>query len=397
MLMKSIAFLKFSIPENCYYTLQFQMAFERLGLKTTVYELSEGRQRDVLTALFNDRPDCLFGVAIAGKDPILLTDGFRTDDQIMKELPLLCDHLQVPYISYQLDPPVNFKHYCHSDYLVYGHFDRLICKTLRDSVLKKVTCIPYAVDYHLLDLPPLDKKYPIVFMGSFYDIELVEKLWKQRYSKKLIQQMLDIVQHLQNDPYLHLMQAMNDLWDLEEKNAAEVYCQIELYLRSIERWELVKAFSDYPLHIFGGPIAIGNHHGRSWKKALKGTNVIVHDVVKYLPSLEIMRQTHVLLNSCPVFIGGTHDRVMNGLACRAMVVTNCNEHTQELFGHNKGVGYFRMHQWDTIRHHVDYWLKHPEVCNDQIKSAHSILKQNHTWDHRAQSLLQEMSCHLSRS
>ena len=69
-----------------------------------------------------------------------------------------------------------------------------------------------------------------------------------------------------------------------------------------------------------------------WKKYFeKQSNIIVHDAVPYAESLEIMKQSKIVLNSSIKNKFGAHERIFAGLASGALVLTNENIYLKEYF------------------------------------------------------------------
>ena len=175
---------------------------------------------------------------------------------------------------------------------------------------------------------------------------------------------------------------------LDPKHVPQIYCHIENYLRGRERVEMVRSLRGLSVHLFGGQVDVDNIViTKGWKEYLSDCPwVTLHPTVSYEESLRIMSRSKVLLNSSPQFRGGAHDRVVNGMACGAVVCTNDNPFMRRHFDGGREVCLFQYGRWRDLKEEIQSMLAQ-EGRRKEIASGREKVLAAHTWDHRVRDLV----------
>jgi spore maturation protein CgeB len=160
--------------------------------------------------------------------------------------------------------------------------------------------------------------------------------------------------------------------------------QLEDYINGRDRMELIKSIKDAEVHIFGSG-------SEGWKHALKKSkNVTVHDLVPYDEALNMMRQSKIVLNSVPSIKAGAHERIFAGIASGAAVLTNDNLYMHENFKHGEDILFYQNGHWDEVNQSVNEYLNDENKRLKLVKKGQEVVRNGHTWDHRAATLVSEL-------
>jgi len=170
-------------------------------------------------------------------------------------------------------------------------------------------------------------------------------------------------------------------------NYIEVLDQLERYISGRGRIELVKAIKDTKVDVFGAPSATA-----SWKTVLgkECDNVEIHDAVPYEEALDVMKQSKIVLNSSPKMKNGVHERILAGLACGALVITDENDYLGEHFTDGEDIAFYRHGKWDKLNESIQSYLSDEDKRKGVVEKGGENVMQNHTWDNRAEALLKEL-------
>lgn len=323
--------IDFLVADNLYAsTLHFAKAFaaalERKGVQTRLHWIGEGHFFHALEVLYQDPPDltCSFSDIHFFGTPI-------------------GDLWQIPHLSLLIDPAIYSLHQLKGDYSWVSCVDEGDVEWIRSLDFDKVFYLPHGGDRALLTHPSQDRPYDVVFFGSCWEYETDDQIELEAASKVLSPRNLSIVEAL-----LEI--------GVKEEDLARHHFAVDLYTRFHDRVNLLRSLKNHQIHIWGkGP----------WKKYVP--DACVHPPISFEETLGIMKEAKVVVNSSPRFKRGLHERIVYGSLCGAAVLSG------------QGGGYtYHYGEWEEIP--FDDWKKVAFMQQEKVLHAH-------TWDHRAQSLL----------
>lgn len=368
-----------------HFTIKLGEALARVGVNCRLLKAEKHNPKPFLEALYNDPPDCT-----------LSFNGLLPDEQGH----FFCDFIKIPHVAYLIDSPTQFLVLASSPYTIITNPDRFSCEFFKGLKCENVLFMPHAIERELA--PPIDnssRQYGVTMLSSCIDYEAIASLWPSKYPKAVRDAIYEAIEIAWSDQKTSCIQAFVQTMDrhmAESRitpgifNYPEIIDQIEIYAKGKERVELIRAIKDARVHIFGSPLEL-------WKKYLgKQPNVTFHESVNFELAMEVMRQSKIVLNSCVWLKDGTHERILAGLACGALVLTNENIYMREHFKDGQSIAFYQMGKWDKVNQQINEYLAHPEKIKKVANNGRDIVMLHHTWDERAKTLLKELPQALNR-
>lgn len=359
-------------------------ALERLDVETSLIDIdeTEGFQQHHLDKILTFRPSltCSFHSMIP------VEGGYY-----------LCDFLKLPHLSLLVDPSIYSLDIAKSPYAIASCVDRNDVEMFKRKGFDRSFLLPHAVEREFAESPAVEKKYPIVFIGSCYDPEGHRSLWKERYSNDIVKVLEHAAEQALNNSEKTFVETLVEAWDQSGLNPADKdfteYCHlVDGYVRAKDRLDLIKAVKTSEVHIFGDVGWQANGiDSRGWAQ-LTGEldHIYWHPPVCYEEALQILRQSQVCLNSMPFFRDGTHERVFNGLAARSLVITGQSRYLQERLSEDEGVLYYTYGDWEALNTQLELLLSDLKKVDRVTELGRAQVLANHTWDKRAEILLSEV-------
>ncbi len=368
-----------------HFTMKFGEALIAAGAECRFLKADRHNPKPFLEALYNDPPDCT-----------LSFNGLLPDEQGH----FFCDMIKIPHVACLMDSPTQYLALASSPYTIVTSPDRFGTEFFKGLGCENSLFLPHAVES---DITPLSKKtfpkYEVTMLSSCIDYETIEELWTSKYSKAVREAMHEAVDISLSDQETSCIQAFIQTMDhhIDEShmtpgilNYPDIIDQIEMYTKGKERVELIRAINDAPVNIFGT-------HTDLWKKYLKNKpNVTFHESVGFEIAIEVMKQSRIVLNSCAWLKDGTHERILTGLACGALVLTNENIYMREHFDDGESIAFYQMGKWNQVNEQINYYLSHPEIIKKITDKGREIVMNRHTWDQRAKTFLKELKPVLKR-
>ena len=317
-------------------------ALERLGIQTRLFWVGEGHFFHAFYEILDDPPD--------------LTLSFS---DISLEGKPLGDLWRIPHLSLLVDPPIYFLHQFTGEYSWVSCVDERDCDFVRALNFSRLFFLPHAADAKLET--PVDKKrpYDLVFFGTCIDYEEVLQSWKQEERELL----LTASERVLSSGGISIVQALTQL-GVKESDLPRYHNEVDRYTRGRDRIELIRSLDDHTIHIWGnGP----------WKKYI--TTQCIHPPLTFGQTLEVMKESKVVLNSSPRFKSGAHERIFYGVMCGASVYTGENDYIN---AHLPSVQTYRFGEGAGTT--FKDWQERAEQSQKHVLAAH-------TWDARAATLL----------
>lgn len=179
--------------------------------------------------------------------------------------------------------------------------------------------------------------------------------------------------------------------DPSKINLLELLEELDLYIKGKDRIELVKSIKECRVNIFGTSSLTGG-----WGKYIKNSNVKFNDPVHYEDAIEIMKQSKIILSSCPEVKNGADERTFAALGCGALVITNHNLYLQKHFRQGKEMLFYQPGKWQSVNEHIHHYLSQPELLEKIASSGQEKTLREHNWDVRAKELINKLSSTLEK-
>lgn len=337
------------LGENTYgTTLHFaqglRAAWEQQGVDVRLFGVGEGHFFHAFYAIMADPPDftCSF-----------------SDISLNRETSL-GDLWEIPHLSLLVDPPIYFLHHLTGKYGYCSCVDQLDCDFIQDP---RIFFLPHGVDAQYQTPVHKERPHDLVFFGTCVDYEEVAASWSPQ-ERDLLHAASERVL---SPAGISIAQALLEL-NVSPIDLPRYHGEVDRYTRGKDRVELIRSLKSHKIHIWGeGP----------WKKYLP--DHLIHSPLSFDQTLEVMRESKIVLNSSPRFKGGAHERIFYALMCGAAVLTGENSyfsnHLPEIFT-------YRFGEWRDLP--LESWQEKAQQGQQGVLSAH-------TWDIRARSILDFIS------
>lgn len=352
-----------------HFTAMFSRALEKLGVTTSILLPNQilalpAAERPDLTIQFNDCP-------------------YMPDGQ------LFCDVSRIPHVALLVDPPFRVLQMVLSPYIYFTCDDRNWDDYLDKIGFHRHLFLPHAADK---DTPSgeEEKTYDVAMLATCIDYEktydAVSKSVPPFYRLAF---MLAAKKALSDSEVSHY----HAFADYEERMVPKrergkvlipfLMRLLEVYIKGVDRTELVKAVKGATVHVYGKPFP-----SVSWDKYLGGReNVVLHSGVAFDGALDVMRRTKVLLNSSVKNKYGGHERIFTGILCGALVVTHENPYLTQYFKDEESILFYRHSELDKLNAKIMKYLQDEDARLRIVEKGREIVLSQHTWDHRAKSLI----------
>jgi spore maturation protein CgeB len=245
----------------------------------------------------------------------------------------------------------------------------------------KRSYLPSGVDLDLWKYQDCEKEIDVVYFSAMYDyeaklIELSEKLPPDLFSFML--DIYEIVLTNPSVPFWDVAQIVKKHRKVEfDKNQYQLMFHNLIYIIDYaRRVMLVQSLSKFNLKLYGGP---------AWKKYISG-NIEYMGECDVRESVKIMNKSKIVMQSQPLQLcSGLNERVLNSSAVETFVVSSDTKAIISAFGDN--CGYYNSSNFEDVADKVNYYLTNDEERIEKAKNARKIVQENHTIEHRAQSIL----------
>lgn len=363
-----------------YFTKCMAEALQRTNVNVRILEAQYDKPGPFINALMEDPPDCTMSF-----------NGLLPDS----EGRFFCDMINIPHVACLVDAPQRFIALSQSPLTVVTEVDRFSRDFLEGVHCKNVLFMPHGVDRNLIKPPKHGENRPIdvLFLASFIDCDEIYRDWKKKLPETLSSALMEAVEITLADRDISYVQAMTRAIDKHAKMSSGINVsgidflylldQLEDYINGLDRLELVRSIKDAEVHIYGAS-------SEAWKTHAPETNIVAHEGVEFEEGLKLMRQSKVVLNSCPSIKNGAHERIFSGIACGAAVLTDENPFMHESFRHKHNILFYRHGLWHDVNTCLNEILADENKRMELVLRGQETVKEGHTWDHRAAVLVNEL-------
>lgn len=360
---------------------QLMEACQRAGAECRMLSIDPKAPQPFFSAIQEDPPDCT-----------LSFNGVLPDETGER---FLCDMIEIPHVAVTVDSPVYFFPLVGSVRNIITCVDKFACDAFREFDAQNVLFLPHAVDRSLAPDPEVERTHDVVMLSSCIDYEWHRKMWWDHLPKAVAEAIDEAAEVTFAELNTSYIVALRDsigrrvaLGKIDPRGLSfpSVMKDLEFYIRGRDRVELIRNITDAKVEVYGAP---DEHCG--WEKYLGDQpNVEIHDQVDYPQALDLMRRSKIVLNSCVWMKNGSHERVFAGLACGALVLTHDNIYMREQFQDGESIAFYRSGKWDNVNETINSYLADEENRQRVAENGRKITMASHTWDNRAETLLQAL-------
>ncbi|MDM5281349.1 glycosyltransferase [Paenibacillus silvae] len=310
----------------------------------------------------------------------------------------LYDYLNIPFISYYVDDPLHL--YSRIGDSIKNIIHVFIDKTHKDFVDKYMNIsntkafIPHGSKKVDIPIPSVDEKeIDVLVPGSFSNPDQIRDSWRS-YDPHLSSILDDIAEEAYCNRDVHLMISAKSVFErnnielqISNTKLFSLLSEIDLYVRSRMRMEIVNSLTDFKVLVCGN----GWENNYSIPKNIKIANAVPFSEI---PGL--MTNSKMVLTVLPLFLYGGHERVFTAMSMGSVALVNKNQYFEEHLENYKDLVYFEWPRQD-LRDIVQNLLDNPEQMMRISESAMEKALADHQWTNRAGEILKTFFIHKAVS
>lgn len=361
------------------FVTELAAAFSRQGVESPILHADRENPDDFLRALLQDPPDCT-----------LSFNGLLPDHQGR----FLADTIGIPHIAYLTDAPTHFFPLLKSSQTIIASIDRDFCAAFRAAPFPKVLFLPHAASSSLALLKKEKPVYDLLMLNSFIDYEEIEKSWPSRYPSALVAVLKEAADTTLTQLDMPYMTAFIETFDRHMRqgkvlNPREIdhvsaLDDLQAYIGGKSRVQMLRAIESARVDVFGSG-------SEGWKKYVGDKqNLCFHPPVPFTEALNLMRKTRILLHCTPEIKGGGHERIFNGCASGAVILSLETPYLREEFKEGETILFFQLDKKEKFNQIISSSLQQDETLCQIAEQGRSFVLEQHTWDVRARTLLKEI-------
>lgn len=307
---------------------------------------------------------------------------------------MLSDIIEKPHFAYLIDPPYRFFEILKSPYLYVGCDDRYGCTFLKEAGFNRSSFLPHGVDKNLAPGDEGERDIDLLFLATYIDYEKLREEWLGYLPKVVSLAMDDAIDIVFSDDSTSFMRAfplayMDRLGLAKEpERVGEDFILplilLERYIKGKERADLVRSIKKAPLLLFNG-------HAKGepgWESLLgdRYPNITLHHAVTYDEGLSFMKRAKIVINCFSKNKEGAHDRLFNGMARGALLLSNDNTFTKEFFRDGESLLLYRPNDLSALDERLISYLQNEPLRREIAERGRKEAMARHTWDCRIESL-----------
>lgn len=307
----------------------------------------------------------------------------------------LSDQVRIPHLALLVDFPTSYVQLTQSSHTVIACPDQKACQFLKHSTsFDRSFFLPHAVEEELI-LAPGEKDLGLVFFSSFIDPGAILKNWLTLFPENLFELLTRVAKFALKEtdkPFWEIFASLLDEnlhqpnpINLNQYNVLEILYQLENYIRACDKLTLLRSLHPLTIHLYG----------EGWENwAAPYSHLALHPSVNFEEAIAIMKRSKIVLNSCPSFRYGGHERIFYGLACGAAILTQSNPFLREWFRDQSEILYVDRAAPEKLTEIVAAYLQDENLRQNLVDKGQKVVRQHHTWDHRAEAILAHMAPYL---
>jgi len=243
-------------------------------------------------------------------------------------------------------------------------------------------------------LPVTERGIDILFVGNISPI-IYEAPFNERvrglpnHSVAVIERAVDLALEDRLYPYDAFKTAVAEeapqlLRNTRLSELRETFIIVETLLASRQRFEALKTIAQIDglnIHLVGN-IAEVLEHG---ERLDKGSGVSIHSHIPFNQVLLMMERTKIIINANFTIVGGSHERIWQGMAHGCLVLTNDSLYMRSCFENETNILFFpeRLTNLPALLYET---IRQPAKLQKMVDRASALYQENHTWKARTQDL-----------
>lgn len=305
--------------------------------------------------------------------------------------PHLFESLGIPFMSLFYDNPLLyfqeldkslFASLLSSENYSVSVSDRIYIDRLRAIGFRRICFLPLATEEELFNENSGSNAFDceVSFVGSIEDNPLsVRQKRQQRLARfptvnKFLDDMLDIAETPLTSDIMPKMQPLTSQmpWDVEALIFRVVYEESS----TLYRVAYVSAVKDRIVNVYGSS---------AWERVVKD-NIVYKGYLDYADNAgKLYRGSNINLNiTHPQLVTAINQRVYDVSLCGGFVLSDYRNDLVEFFD-DAAVYYKNI---DDMNNKIDYFLKNGAERKDMSARMQEIVRKNHLWKHRAETLIE---------
>lgn len=364
-----------------HFTMQLGEALKRKGIKIRYLEAEYANPRPFLEKIFSDPPSCT-----------LSFNGLLPDTSGR----FFCDMIKIPHIACLSDSPIHFYTLAQSPLNIIGCIDEYDVDFFKNIHFDNSFFFPQATDPDIKPNGVHNRIYDVVILATLIDYIHIRDTWRERFPPLVCQAMEDAAELVLSDPSMTCIAAFVEVIDSYVKGPVlfdpsvvdflTCLVEIEAYVKGRDRVEMVRAIKKAKVHVYGS-----SPKDCSWRKYVGDkSNVVIHNAIPFDQTIEIMKQSKIVLSSASRIKSGADERVFYAMACGAVPVTEKNDFLAQDYTNKKNISFFEPAHWEQIDCNVDEFMKNEELRLEVATAGYHKTMELHTWDNRADLLLKKV-------
>ena len=370
-----------------YFTDEIDIELQKLGHETFILDLRDAN---------NTPGHSLRNLYHFTKAPVDAAIGY---DQMPVTGPAyveLWNDLNIPVISIFMDPPFRFGNYNRALPKAYLRFCCDVehitwCKRFCSDTMPNVYFLPHGATVPDKEAPSWEnKKYDILFSGTYYKPESYIKTIREKYSGAVQKILLDAIEFMKADPSFSFPSAVDRILSYADYNADDL-TRLSVMESGEEADWFIRMY--YREKVINSVLESGRDLwivGRGWENYPEFNHPHLHHISERIPfadSLDIMADAKINLNVMPWYKDGTHDRVFNTLLRNSIPLTDPSTYLKEHFKNQDSIYYYKLTDLNMIPETIQEILDNPENTKVVIERGKSIVFEKYTWRHIVANIL----------
>ena len=370
-----------------YFTDEIDIELQKLGHETFILDLRDAN---------NTPGHSLRDLYHFTKTPVDAAIGY---DQMPVTGPAyveLWNDLNIPVISIFMDPPFRFGNYNRALPKAYLRFCCDVehvtwCKRFCSETMPNVYFLPHGATVPDKEPPSWNnKKYDILFSGTYYKPESYIKTIREKYSGAVQKILLDAIEFMKADPSFSFPSAVDRILSYADYNADDL-TRLSVMESGEEADWFIRMY--YREKVINSVLESGRDLwivGRGWENYPEFNHPHLHHISERIPfadSLDIMADAKINLNVMPWYKDGTHDRVFNTLLRNSIPLTDPSTYLKEHFKNLDSIYYYKLTDLNMIPETIQEILDNPENTKVVIERGKSIVFEKYTWRHIVANIL----------
>lgn len=254
--------------------------------------------------------------------------------------------------------------------------------------MRNLIYMPHAGLKSLRNIEYSDRKFDVVFMGSYTEIQSFSKEFS-KYSDDMqnvfykVSEQMSLGQGTLDELFLNEMIKRGVIIEKDEvPNITEELIFLDKFVRNFNRVAMIEEVAKNNIHI--------DIYGNGWEKYDNQypEYIRIHKAISFDETINIMSNAKIVLNNMPLFRNGSHERVFTSMLCGALCISEKNVYLDQQFESNEDIVFFTYDRLSELPEKILYYLANQNNANRIARNAFNKVNSKHTWFQRANQILE---------